>query len=345
MWLRDYHVDGLRLDAVHAMFDLSAVHFLEELASAVHELGKSLGRRACLIAESDLNDPRLVRDVSAGGYGLDGQWSDDFRHALHVALTGESDGFSAQYRGLEDLAYSLSRGYVFDGRFSPFRGRRHGRPAGAVPTTRFVAFLQNHDQVGNRPFGERIVEPPVARCRPRVAAGRCCCGTVPCPCSSRARSGARSTPFLYFTDHVDAGLAEAVLAGRQTEFGHFVTDGRTLPDPQDAASFERSRLDWTEPAREPHASLLAWHRTLLAFRRGHDAFRSDAHPAVRFDAAEGWLTATYGDVAIGACLSDRPASATLDAGRAWSVALASHDGVRIDDGVLCLPPWSFATLT
>ena len=154
-----------------------------------------------------------------------------------------------------------------------------------------------------------------------------------------------STPFLYFTDHVDAGLAEAVLAGRQTEFGHFVTDGRTLPDPQDAASFERSRLDWTEPAREPHASLLAWHRTLLAFRRHHAAFRSDAHPAVRFDAAEGWLTATYGDVAIGVCLSDRPASASLDAGRPWSVALASHDGVRIDDGVLCLPPWSFAALT
>ena len=344
MWIRDYHVDGLRLDAVHEMFDRSAVNILEEMASAVHELGKSMGRRACLIAESDLNDPRLVRDVSAGGYGLDGQWLDDFRHALHVALTGESDVFSAQYRGLEDVAYSLSRGYVFDGRFSPFRGRRHGRPAGAVPTTRFVAFLQNHDQVGNRPFGERsssLLSPDQTRVSPPAW----CCWDRTCPCSSRARSGAHRRPSCTSPTMSTPGWPRRSLPdARRSSATSSPTAG---PCPIRRMPPRSSGRGWTGPSlRASHTpSLLAWHRTLLAFRRDHAAFRSDAHPAVRFDAAEGWLTATYGDVAIGVCLSDRPASASLDAGRPWSVALASHDGVRIDDGVLCLPPWSFAALT
>ena len=343
LWVLDYHVDGLRLDAVHELFDRSAVHILEEMAATVHELGRSMGRRACLIAESDLNDPRLVREVAAGGHGLDAQWLDDFRHALHVALTGETDVFSAQYQGLADLAYSLSRGYVFDGRFSSFRGRRHGRPAGDVPTTRFVSFLQNHDQAGNRPFGERS-SMLLSTEQLRVAAGLVVLGPY-LPLLFAGEEWAASTPFLYFTDHVDPRLADAVRAGRQAEFGHLASGGRELPDPQDRASFERSRLDWSEAGREPGATMLAWHRTLLAFRRDHDAFRSGSHPAVRFDTAEGWLTADYGDVVIGASLGDRPASAPLAPGRGWEVALASRDDIRVEDGILCLPPWSFAALT
>ena len=193
MWIRDYHVDGLRLDAVHEMFDRSAVNILEEMASAVHELGKSMGRRACLIAESDLNDPRLVRDVSAGGYGLDGQWLDDFRHALHVALTGESDVFSAQYRGLEDVAYSLSRGYVFDGALLTVP-RATARPAGRSGPDDALRVVPAEPRPGRQPALRRaVVEPPLARSS-CVSPPAWCCWDRTCPCSSRARSGGHRRP-------------------------------------------------------------------------------------------------------------------------------------------------------
>ncbi|MCJ7712067.1 MAG: malto-oligosyltrehalose trehalohydrolase, partial [Chloroflexi bacterium] len=155
-WLEDYHADGLRIDAVHAIFDQSATTILEAVARAVHELGDRLGRRLVAIAESDLNDPRHVREVDRGGYGLDAQWNDEFRHALHVTLTGESDGYHAQYSGIEDVATALRHVFVFDGQYSAFRDRSHGRPADGLPATRFVGFLQNHDQVGNRALGDRI---------------------------------------------------------------------------------------------------------------------------------------------------------------------------------------------
>ena len=155
MWLRDYHVDGLRLDAVHAIFDMSAVHFLEQIAAEVHALGTQLGRDLVVIAESDLNDPRLVRSVESGGYGLDAQWSDDFHHALHAVLTGERSGYYADFGSLDDLATTLVQGFRYAGDYSPFRGRRHGRPAPALDGHRLLGYLQNHDQVGNRALGER----------------------------------------------------------------------------------------------------------------------------------------------------------------------------------------------
>src|SRR5690606_36503015 len=160
MWLRDYRFDALRLDAVHAMFDRSAVHFLEQLASEVCALSDASGRPLHLIAESDLNDPRLVRGVEVeegGGYGLSAQWSDDYHHALHVTRTGERDGYYTDFRGPDDLAGAINRIFVQDGRWSRFRGRSHGRPGGVgdLPRSRFVHYAQNHDQVGNRARGER----------------------------------------------------------------------------------------------------------------------------------------------------------------------------------------------
>src|SRR5256885_2005493 len=155
MWLRDFHIDGLRLDAVHAIVDTSAVHILEEIGTEVDALGAHLGRTLFLIAESDLNDPRIVRRREVGGYGMDAQWSDDFHHALHVMLTGERSGYYADFHGLSDVATAMRQAYVFDGRHAPHRGRRHGRPIGDLHGWRFLGYLQNHDQIGNRAVGGR----------------------------------------------------------------------------------------------------------------------------------------------------------------------------------------------
>ncbi len=232
MWLEDYHADGLRIDAVHAIFDQSATNILETVATAVHALGDRLGRPLVAIAESDLNDPRLVRDVALGGYGLDAQWNDDFRHALHVAVTGESDGYHGQYDGIPDLATALRNVFVYDGRYSAFRGRSHGRPVGALPATRFVGYLQNHDQVGNRALGERISQlvPPEAV---RAAAAIVLLGPF-VPLLFAGEEWAASSPFLYFTDHGDENLAAAVREGRRREFAELHRDGIEVPDPQAA---------------------------------------------------------------------------------------------------------------
>jgi maltooligosyltrehalose trehalohydrolase len=282
-WMRDYHVDGLRLDAVHEIFDQSAVHILEELATTCHREAAALGRRFDVIAESDLNNPRLVRPVDVGGYGLDAHWNDDLRHALHVALTGEQDRFHAQYLGLPDLAAALERVYVFDGRYSPFRDRRHGRRVDDdVPMNRFVAFLQNHDQAGNRPFGERSAH-LVGEGALRVGAALVLLGPF-VPLLFAGEEWGALTPFLYFTDHEDRALAEAVRRGRREEFAAFVPDAGEIPDPQDPLSLERSRLGWAEARASWHAGLLGWHRDLIAFRRAHPVLADGRRPVVRWDA-------------------------------------------------------------
>ena len=271
MWLRDHHLDGLRLDAVHAIIDTSAVHILEELATAVRGLESELGRRLWVIAESDLNDPRVVRDVAAGGHGCDAQWSDDLHHALWSALSGERDGYYADFGRLEDVATALRDAYVYAGRHSRFRGRRHGRPAGGLPGSRFLGYLQNHDQVGNRARGERsamLLTPD------RLAAGAALVFTAPfVPMLFAGEEWGARTPFLYFTDHQDQALADAVRRGRREEFAAFGWAPESVPDPQDPLTFAASRLDRGEREREPHAGLLRWHRELIRLRREQPCLR------------------------------------------------------------------------
>jgi maltooligosyltrehalose trehalohydrolase len=296
-WLRDYHFDGLRLDAVHALFDQSAVHFLEELAGEVDRLESRLGRPLVLIAESDLNDPRIVRDTERGGYGIDAQWSDDFHHALHAFVTGERDGYYADFGSLADVARALENAFVYDGRHSPHRGRRHGRPVGDLPRTRFLGYLQNHDQVGNRARGERsshLAEPPELR-----AAAALVLLSPFVPMIFHGEEWGTRSPFQYFTDHQDEELAEAVRCGRRNEFAAFGWDPEEIPDPQDEETFRRSKLAWDEISREPHRTLLEWHRKLIALRRSQPSLRDGAPPTrVSFDEKARWLVMERGEVTV-----------------------------------------------
>ncbi|HVF20015.1 MAG TPA: malto-oligosyltrehalose trehalohydrolase, partial [Mycobacteriales bacterium] len=215
MWLRDYHCDGLRLDAVHAIYDQSAVHLLEELQTRVDALSAELGRALVLIAESDLNDPRVVTPRERGGFGLAAQWSDDFHHALHATLTGERGGYYTDFDGLGDLATALGSVFVYDGRHSAYRGRRHGRPVGSLPTTAFLGYLQDHDQVGNRATGERSSHLLTVE---QLEVGAALVLLSPfVPMLFQGEEWGARTPFLYFTDHDDPELADAVRTGRRAE--------------------------------------------------------------------------------------------------------------------------------
>jgi len=344
MWLRDYHVDGLRLDAVHAIFDMSAIHILEELACRVRGLEAELGRRLWLIAESDLNDPRLVRDPARGGDGLDAQWSDDVHHALHAALTGERTGYYADFGRLEDVAVALRRAFVIAGRYSVYRRRRHGRPIGDLGGERFLAFLQNHDQVGNRAGGERSSALMSAGL---LEVGAALLLTAPyVPLLFAGEEWGASTPFLYFTDHVDPMLARAVSQGRRREFAAFGWDEAAVPDPQDEETFRRSRLDWEELREPPHAEILKWHRALIALRRRLPELRDGDldSVAVRCDEAERWLVMDRGRVSVACNLSPR-AVAVPDGPHGWGRPLLSSAAPPEQTAKgLVLPPESVTIL-
>jgi maltooligosyltrehalose trehalohydrolase len=286
MWLRDYHFDAIRLDAVHAIVDSSALHFLEELAAAVADLEVQLSRPLCVIAESDLNDPRLIRPASCGGYGLAAQWSDDFHHALHTVLTGERSGYYSDFGSLELLAKTIERGYAYDGQYSRFRGRRHGRPLEPGLKSRLLGFIQNHDQIGNRAQGERITA-LTSLDRVRMGAALVLLGPF-IPLIFQGEEWGAGTPFQYFTNHSDPDLGLAVSRGRREEFGAFGWTPEEAPDPQDPETFRRSKLNWAELHREPHRGLLDWYRSLIRFRKEHPALASP-EASVEFDEASGWF--------------------------------------------------------
>ncbi len=266
----EHHVDGLRLDAVHAFHDRSATHFLEELALRVRALERERGRRFALVAESDLNDPRVVRERARGGYGIDAQWNDDFHHAVHVALTGEERGYYVDFARedrIAPLAQVLSQRFVHDGGFSRFRGRRHGAPATDVPPERFVVYVQNHDQVGNRAQGDRFGTLLSPR-RQRLAAGLLLLSPY-VPLLFMGEEHGETRPFQYFTSHGDPDLGRAVSAGRRREFESFGW-GEAVPDPQDPATFERSRPD-REAAGKAGGARLALVSELCRTKRGEAA--------------------------------------------------------------------------
>jgi maltooligosyltrehalose trehalohydrolase len=242
MWMRDYHIDGLRLDAVHAFVDRSAIHFLEQLSAEVEALSASLARDLVLIAESDLNDPRVVTAREAGGLGMDAQWSDDFHHALFTVLNRKlENGYYADFGSLGQLAKSLERTFVYDGIYSRYRRRVHGRPVGSLSQHRFLGFIQTHDQVGNRAVGDRVSQ-VVGLERAKIAAAFVFMSPF-VPMLFQGEEWAASSPFQYFADHADPEMARAVSEGRRREFAAFGWAPESIPDPERPETFQRSKLD------------------------------------------------------------------------------------------------------
>jgi len=266
LWLRDYHVDGLRLDAVHALVDPSEKHLLEELAEETDALSVAVGRPLTLIAESDLNDPKLIRPRAEGGFGLSAQWSDDYHHALHVALTGETAGYYADFASLGALAKVATKGFFHDGTYSSFRERDHGYPIDpSVPTWRLVTFAQDHDQIGNRAAGDRLTA-SVDLNTLSIAAVLTLAGPFT-PMLFMGEEWGASTPWQFFTSHPEPELGRIVAEGRVGEFARMGWNRDEVPDPQDPATFRRSKLDWAEVDEGEHANLLALYRRLIQLRR------------------------------------------------------------------------------
>ena len=311
LWFADFHVDGLRLDAVHELHDDRALHILEEMSREVDALAASTGRTLWLVAESDRNDPGTVtpRGVhpAVAGLGVHGQWADDIHHALHVALTGESQGYYADFAAREALAKVLRSPFFHDGTYSSFRGRRHGRSVdvATVPGWRFVATLQTHDQVGNRAQGDRLSGPQLGLDPGVLACGAAILLTSPyTPMLFMGEEWGARTPWLFFTDHTDPGIADATRDGRRAEFASHGWDERDVPDPQDPEAFRRSRLDWSEPTREPHVRLLAWYRDLIALRRQHADLHDPRLDRLEVSWEDGHLWMLRGDHLVLANLSD-----------------------------------------
>lgn len=343
MWLRDYHFDGLRLDAVHAIFDTSARPFLEQLGDEVKQLSRQTGRPLVVIPESDLNDPRLLWPPDRGGFGLDAQWSDDFHHALHALLTGERAGYYGDFGTVADLAKALRNAYVYDGRYSAHRQRRHGRPPIGLSSHHFLGYAQTHDQVGNRAQGERLSQ-LVSPGRLKIAAALTLTSPF-VPLLFQGEEWGASTPFQYFTDHPDPELAKAVREGRRKEFAAFGWKPKDIPDPQAPDTFLRSKLRWDELSREPHAGLLEWHRQLIRLRQREPALLDDRLEAVqtRLDESARWLAVERGPFTVVCLLSERAQRVPVRAG-AQALLLASDDSIQVANGGVIMPPDSVCVL-
>lgn len=269
-WTMECHVDALRCDAVHAILDFSAEPFLEELCGVVHDSARAAKRPVFMIAESDLNDNRVIRSPELGGYGFDSQWSDDFHHALHTLLTPDRSGYYEDFGTLADLAKAYSEGFVYDGKYSKHRRRPHGNSAAIFDTKKFVVFSQNHDQVGNRLKGERLCRLTDHE-RQKLAAALVLTSPY-LPLLFMGEEYAEKAPFLYFISHEDAALVDAVRRGRRDEFKSFSWAGEP-PDPQSEETFAASRLDWSLAATPPHSQLLDFYRTVIRLRRETPALR------------------------------------------------------------------------
>jgi maltooligosyltrehalose trehalohydrolase len=349
MWLRDYHVDGLRLDAVHAIVDRSAVHFLEQLSAEVERLGTTLGRKLVLIAESDLNDPRLVRPREANGYGIDAQWSDDLHHALFTLIyvtpekRAETEiGYYADFGSMDDLVKALREVFVYDGRYSVFRKHRHGRPVRYLAAQHFVVFAQNHDQIGNRARGERL-EHLAGLDAAKVALGLVLMAPF-VPMLFMGEEFAASSPFLYFANHEDPEMMRLVTEGRKREFAAFGFGGEEIPDPEALSSFQASKLKWSEVHEGQHAEMLAWTKDLIHLRRSTLALNDGdlGHLNVEFDRDRRWLVMQRGSVRVLINLGSETSEFSVGTGE--QLRLCSR-ALSVQDNRVQLPAMTLAILT
>ncbi|MEZ2390727.1 malto-oligosyltrehalose trehalohydrolase [bacterium RCC_150] len=335
MWLKDFHVDGLRLDAVHALRDERAVHILEDLATLADGIEAETGIPKTLIAESDLNNPRLIYRRDTNGYGLEGQWSDDFHHAVHVNLTGETEGYYADFESLSALAKVLEHGFFHDGSYSSFRGRHHGRPIrpGLAHPAALVVCSQNHDQIGNRAAGDRLT---AKLSYGRLALAAVLTMTSPfTPMLFMGEEFGASTPWQFFTSHPEEWLAKATAEGRLKEFERMGWDPALVPNPQDPETFTRSKLKWEEVHEGYHARLLELYRALAHLRRSTPELAeggfADSH--VEFSEDGQWLVLSRADVRIVYNFGTEPYTKTMGG----EVLLSTDSGVNLGSGTLTVP--------
>ena len=342
MWLRDYHVDGLRLDAVHALVDDSPKHILQQLSEETDALAAYLARPLTLIAESDLNDPKLITPREGGGYGLNGQWSDDFHHAVHVALTGETTGYYADFAHLESLAKVMTRGFYHDGTYSSFRGRDHGHPIDRenMPSWRLVVANQNHDQIGNRAIGDRLAA-TLDFGQLAIAAALTMAGPFT-PMLFMGEEWGASTPWQFFTSHPEPELGKATAEGRIREFARMGWDPAVVPDPQALSTFENSKLFWPESTDADHARLLEFYRQLARLRSSRPDLTDPRLTRVgcEFDDEEKWFVLHRGDTTIVVNFAEHPVKLPYGG----SVLLASHDTVVATEAKVSLPAHSVSIL-
>ncbi len=343
LWLRDYHVDGLRLDAVHALRDERAVHLLEELGALGDLVSAETGLPKTLIAESDLNNPRLIYPRDANGYGLAGQWSDDFHHAVHVNVSGETAGYYGDFASLGVLAKVLKDGFLHDGSYSSFRGRHHGRPINPslVRPEALVVCSQNHDQIGNRATGDRLSQSlPYG---PLAVAAVLTLTSPFTPMLFMGEEFGASTPWQFFTSHPEPELARATAEGRIREFERMGWDPAVVPDPQDPETFRRSKLNWAEAADGDHARLLSLYRSLTALRRAYPelAGLGFADTDVTFDDDAGWLRFRRGTVEVLLNFSTEPVRLPVSRG---TVLLSTDEASLLDGDAFLLAAHSGAVL-
>jgi maltooligosyltrehalose trehalohydrolase len=343
MWLRDFHFDALRLDAVHGIIDTSAVHILEQLKLDVEKLSAQLGRHLALIPESDLNDPRLLWPRECGGYQLDVQWSDDFHHALHTVLTGERTGYYSDFGTIAALAKALRHAFVYDGVYSEHRRRVHGQSAEGLSGHRFLGYLQNHDQVGNRARGERsshLMSPG------KLKIGAALVLASPfVPMLFQGEEWGATKPFFYFTDYQEPELANAVREGRCREFAAFGWKPEDTADPQARETFEQSKLNWEELSKPPHAEILDWHGQLIELRRSEadlsDGDLKNVHAT--FDEKERWLVLERGSVSVVCNFSEQSHRIPIS-GETPKILLASEKEIQAANGFAVMPPESVMIL-
>jgi maltooligosyltrehalose trehalohydrolase len=343
-WMRGFHADGLRLDAVHALVDTTAIPILEELSAETDSLAEQLGRPLSLIAESDLNDPRMITPRRDGGYGMTAQWDDDIHHAIHTAVSGERQGYYADFGSLATLAKTLRNGFFHAATYSSFRNRRHGRPLdttefSGIPASRLLAYTCTHDQVGNRALGDR---PSQNLTYGQLAVkAALVLGSPYTAMLFMGEEWGASTPFHFFSSHPEPELARATAQGRKKEFADHGWDADEIPDPQDPQTFQRSKLDWTEPDAGEHARLRRVYQDLIALRRSETDLADPwlDHLIVDYDEEKRWIVMRRGRLAVACNLAAEPAAVPFTG----ELVLCS-DSPSVGATTTELQPYSFAIL-